>query len=755
MVKVREDRRMTADGQIDVPLWVDRVLMEAYQVEVQALDEPKFVEFREVLTEACEQAHSLEHQTGEHSLGEGYTCFTAGLEMAEVLAELQLDADTLIAAVLYRSFREGKLKKANIEEIFGETVSNLVDGVQKMAAISGLSNHGDSEVFGQHSEEQAENVRKMLVAMVDDVRVALIKLAERTCAIRAVKKSSVEKRQQVAREVSDVYAPLAHRLGIGHIKWELEDLAFRYLQPYDYKYIAKLLDERRLDRQTYIDDVIQIINNALLADNINATIFGRAKHIYSIWRKMHRKNIGFSEVYDIRAVRILVDSERECYAVLGIVHALWRNIPHEFDDYIANPKENGYRSLHTAVHGPFNKVLEIQIRTHSMHEEAEFGVCAHWRYKDTDSEDQNAGYEQKIEWLRQVLEWHDEVGGSPWEDQLPTGIQDRTYVFTPDGHVVELPDRATPVDFAFKIHTDIGIRCKGAKVNGRIVPLNHPLKTADQVEILTGNHTSPSKDWLNKNLGYITTSKARSCLQHWFKQQDRDQNIADGRSMLDHEFKRLAVDNLDFEKLANQLNLKSLDDLYASVGTADISVDKVIFAAQKQLPPVESPNSVASLIGKAKHEDDRSADDVYIDGVGNLLSSIAKCCKPIPGDSIAGFITKGRGVAIHRQDCVNFLSSQALEPERIIAVDWAEEPGHLYSVDIAIEAFDRHGLLRDITTLLDREKVNVSAMNTLSNKEKNTVDMSFTIEIHDYNELSRVLARINQLPNISSVRRSL
>ena len=754
MVKVREDRHFNDESDVNIDQWVDKVLSVSYENE-----EEKFNQYQTELKAACSVTAEIEKEPGINlaGWGEGYTSHNAGLEMAEILAELQMDGDTLVAAVLYRSVREEKITPQQLlDRGFSETVTRLIDGVQKMAAISSISNHAEGEVFGLQSEEQAENVRKMLIAMVDDVRIALIKLAERTCAIRAVKKAPVEKRQKVAREVSDIYAPLAHRLGIGHIKWELEDLAFRYLQPYDYKYIAKLLDERRLDRQEYIDQVIDMLQNALAEENIEAKLYGRAKHIYSIWRKMRRKNISFSEVYDIRAVRILVNSERECYAVLGIVHALWRNIPHEFDDYIASPKENGYRSLHTAVHGPNNRVLEVQIRTENMHEEAEFGVCAHWRYKDTDSDDGQGGYEQKIEWLRHVLEWHEELGGAPWEDELPSGInQDRTYVFTPDGHVIELPSRATPVDFAFKIHTDVGIRCRGAKVNGRIVPLNYSLRTADQVEVLTGNRASPSRDWLNRNLGYITTSKARSCLQQWFKHQDRDQNIADGRAMLDHEFKRLAVEDLDYEKLANQLNLKSLDDLYASVGTADLSVDKVIHAAQKQLDIADPEKPVSSLVGRAQHEEGPE-EDVYIDGVGNLLSNIAKCCKPIPGDSIAGYITKGRGVSIHRQDCVNFLSRQASEPERIIAVDWAEAPpGKLYSVDIAVEAFDRHGLLRDITTLLDREKVNVSAMRTLSNKEKSTVDMAFTIEIEDFSELSRVLARLSQLPNISSVRRSL
>jgi len=594
----------------------------------------------------------------------------------------------------------------------------------------------------------------MLVAMVDDVRVALIKLAERTCAIRAVKSAPVERRQKVAREVSEVYAPLAHRLGIGHIKWELEDLAFRYLQPFDYKYIAKLLDERRIDRQAYIDNVLDILHGALGEEGIKAEIYGRAKHIYSIWRKMHRKKIGFSEVYDIRAVRILVSNERECYTVLGLVHALWRNIPREFDDYIANPKENGYRSLHTAVKGPDNQVLEVQIRTGSMHDEAEYGVCAHWRYKDTDKDDAADSYDKKIEWLRQVLEWHEEIGGNPLDDCLPKIIeQDRIYVFTPEGHVVDLPAHATPVDFAFRIHSDVGICCRGAKVNGRIVPLNHALHTADQVEILTGKRERPSRDWLNSSLGYITTSRARSKLQHWFKLQDRDQNIADGRALLDHEFKRLAVENLDYQALALKLNLKTLDDLYAAVGTADIGVERVINAAQRLLNIDKQEHPVASLVGRATNE--TGGADVYIDGVGNLLSHIAQCCKPIPGDRIAGYITLGRGVSIHRLDCINLMQRQAIEPERIITVGWADEPTQSYSVTIALEAFDRHGLLRDITTLLDREKINVSAMQTLSNKNKNTVDMTLQIEISDFNELSRVLAKLNHLPNVSSVRRKV
>jgi GTP pyrophosphokinase len=746
MVKVREDRPVTAEGQFDVDAWTGRLLQMA-QLDAAA---------GEMVRSACLLAAEVEHLPGDQltGWGEGYSSYYAGLEMAEILADLHLDCDTLVAAVLYRSVRENKLSLDTVQHQFGQAVAKLIGGVARMAAISNISNHSSDAVIGLQSSEQADNVRKMLVAMVDDVRIALIKLAERTCAIRAVKKAPIEKRQRVAREVSDIYAPLAHRLGIGHIKWELEDLSFRYLHPYDYKYIAKLLDEKRMDRQVYIDNVIQMLRDALQKEGIQgAEINGRAKHIYSIWRKMRRKNISFSEVYDIRAVRILVDTEQDCYRVLGIVHSLWRNIPNEFDDYIANPKENGYRSLHTAVKGPNNRILEVQIRTRKMHEEAEFGVCAHWRYKKSDQEGSSNSYEQKIEWLRQVLEWHEEVGGNPWEDHLPRGIeQDRIYVFTPDGHVVDLPESATAVDFAFRIHSDIGLRCKGAKVNGRIVPLNQTLKTADQVEILTSNRESPSRDWLIPALGYITTSKARSRLQAWFKQQDREQNVADGRALLDREFLRLAFDNVDYSQLAQKLNLKTLDDLYAAVGTGDLSVDRIINAAQRLFKADKTPEPVISLVGRATSFE-QGASDVYIDGVGNLLSHIAQCCKPIPGDSITGYITLGRGVSIHRQDCPNILQLVADEPERIIKVDWAEKPEQYYSVDVIIEAFDRHGLLRDITTLLDRERINVSAMQTLSNKSKNTVDMSLRIEVSSFSDLSRVLARLSRLPNVSSVKR--
>jgi GTP pyrophosphokinase len=589
--------------------------------------------------------------------------------------------------------------------------------------------------------------------MVDDVRVALIKLAERTCAIRSVKTAGAPRRRQVAREVADIYAPLAHRLGIGHIKWELEDLSFRYLQAEEYKRIAKLLDERRLARQEYIDKMLALLRGELTAAGIDGEVTGRAKHIYSIWRKMKRKGIDFSQVYDIRAVRVLVPTVRDCYGVLGIVHSLWRNIPHEFDDYIASPKENGYRSLHTAVLGPENKVLEIQIRTHAMLEESELGVCAHWRYKGTDKDAAQDSYEQKISWLRQVLEWHEELGGDsqPLSDDLRSVDQDRIYVFTPEGHVVDLPKGATPLDFAYRIHTDVGHHCRGAKINGRIVPLNHHLNNADQVEILTGKREAPSRDWLTPALGYVNTARARAKVQHWFKQQARDQNIAEGQALLDREFKRLALLELNFEGLAKKLRFNSLDDLYAAVGASDIGVGQVLNAAQKQL---DDANPQQPLIPfKVKSPSKKKDSDLYIEGVGNLLTQIASCCTPVPGDAITGYITLGRGVSIHRQDCSNILQLQTDEPQRVLKVEWGNAPQSAYSVDLIIEAFDRYGLLRDITALLDSERINISAMQTLSDKRKNTVDMLVTVEIRSFDELSRILTRLNQLPNIASARR--
>ncbi|WP_444898000.1 GTP diphosphokinase [Microbulbifer sp. SSSA005] len=746
MVQVRKHHSFGGEGELDLESWLRHVQ------KLAGLDGSAIVTLRraaEVSAEAEQRAIEA-----ENIWAEGASSFASGLEMAEILADLQIDSEALVAAVLYRAVREKRLPLQAVEKEFGERVAKLIRGVLRMAAIRSRSADTGEESPSGAVEEHSENIRRMLVALVDDVRVALIKLAERTCAIRAAKNSEPAKRQRVAREVADVYAPLAHRLGIGHIKWELEDLSFRYLEPEDYKQIARLLDEKRLARQQYIDEVLELLRSELERAHIEGDVYGRAKHIYSIWRKMRRKNIGFSQVYDIRAVRILVPTVRDCYAVLGIVHNLWRNIPNEFDDYIASPKENGYRSLHTAVIGPERKVLEVQIRTFAMHEEAEYGVCAHWRYKGTDLKSESKdSYEQKISWLRQVLDWHEEVGGNPLQDDLRSSEADsRIYVFTPGGHVVDLPRGATPLDFAYKIHTEIGHRCRGAKVDGRIVPLNHRLETANQVEILTGKLEAPSRDWLSSGMAYITTSRARAKIIHWFKQQARDQNIADGRSILDREFKQLALSDFDFDKLAAKLNMHSLEDLYAAVGAGDIGVGQVLNAAQRMVK-VDNVPRVPSLTAPVARGEGKA--DVYIDGVGNLLTHIAGCCNPVPGDEIMGYITLGRGVSIHRKDCANMLRMQVEESERVLQVSWAEKPRELYAVEIMIEAYDRQGLLRDVTVMLDSQKINITAMQTRSNKNKHTVEMIVTAEIHNFEELSQVLHRINQLPNVAAAKRRI
>lgn len=743
MVQVRAHQPVNDDGSINLVAWLDHVT----RVD-PALD-------RQALQEACEFARDAEQQanTTEHHWSEGASTFRAGLDIAEILADLKLDQDSLVAAVIYRGVREGKITLAAVQQRFGAVVAKLIEGVLRMAAISASINPRESVVVG--SQTQVENLRKMLVAMVDDVRVALIKLAERTCAIRAVKEADEDKRQRVAREVFDIYAPLAHRLGIGHIKWELEDLSFRYLEPDQYKQIAKLLHERRLDREQYINDAMANLRQELEATGIKADISGRAKHIYSIWRKMQRKGLQFSQIYDVRAVRVLVPEVRDCYTTLGIVHTLWRHIPKEFDDYIANPKENGYRSLHTAVLGPEGKVLEVQIRTHAMHEEAELGVCAHWRYKGTDVKSGSNHYEEKISWLRQVIEWHEELGDiGGLAEQLRVDIEpDRVYVFTPDGHAIDLPKGATPLDFAYRVHTEIGHNCRGAKINGRIVPLTYSLQTGEQVEIITSKQGSPSRDWLNPNLGYVTTSRARAKIVHWFKLQDRDQNVAAGKQLLERELARMALVGADFDKLAEKANLKTAEDLFAALGAGDVRLAHAVNLAQQLVEPERGNEQLELIPRKAQGFKPGKRGDIQIQGVGNLLTQMAGCCQPLPGDPIVGYITLGRGVTIHRQDCPTALQQTAREPERMIQVSWGPVPVQTYPVEIVIKAYDRSGLLRDVTQVLLNEKLNVLAVNTRSNKEDNTASMSITVEIPGLDALGRLLARIGQLPNIIEARR--
>jgi GTP pyrophosphokinase len=731
MVKVREEHPENDDGSVNIDRWLERLPV--------GLGTDK-----ERLKLACEtslQAEQKAQSTSENAWDEKASCFRTGLEMAEILTELRLDKETLVAAILYRSVREEKLTLEKVEQQFGADIAKMIDGVLRMAALSRVVT-SDNPVLGQ-AEAQKDNIRKMLVALVDDVRVALIKLAERTCAIREVK-NNPSKRLRVAREVHDIYAPLAHRLGIGHIKWELEDLSFRYIQPTAYKKIAKLLDGKRVDRERFISSVIDTLTASLEKFGIKGELTGRAKHIYSIWRKMQRKGIGFSQVYDIRAVRILVPEVRDCYAVLGLVHGQWRNIPNEFDDYIANSKDNGYRSLHTAVIGPEGKALEIQIRTFDMHEEAEYGVCAHWLYKGSDSQG-GSSYEDKIAWLRQVLDWQEEMGGEQIDvAEHLSSAQDRIYVFTPEGHVVNLSQGSTPLDFAYHVHTEVGHRCRGAKVNGRIVPLTYKLKTGEQVEILTGKEDAPRRDWLQPNLAYLQSGRARAKVQQWFKLQARDDNVSAGRALIEKIFKRLALNSLDYKAVSKYFGYQALEDMYVAVGGGEISSAQIISAVQHLFDDVPKP----VLEIKPEKSKKLEKDTISVRGVGNLLTHFAGCCKPLPGDLIKGYVTLGRGVSIHRQDCSKILQLEYSEPERIIEVDWGQTPEQTYPVDISIEAFDRSGLLRDITTLLVNDRINVIAVNTQSNKEDNMAIMKLTVEIVGLQALGNLLAKINGLPNV-------
>ena len=742
MVKVREDHPLLHDGSLDIDRWLEEIS------HTSDLHNP------EELREALELAKKLSDEAIANRTYWSIDSVQMGIEMAQTLIDLRLDNASIIAAILYRAVREGRLALQKVERQFGQEVAKLIEGVLRMAAISAIQNSSDEVVLGQR-QAQVDNLRKMLVAMIDDVRVALIKLAERTSAIRAVKDAPEEKRRKVAEEVFNIYAPLAHRLGIGHLKWELEDLSFRYLQPDAYKKIASLIDEKRLARQDYIDSVVKTLRDELTAADIHCDVYGRAKHIYSIWRKMSRKNLDFSKIYDIRAVRILVPELRDCYATLGIVHSLWRHIPNEFDDYIANPKENGYRSLHTAVIGPEGKVLEVQIRTNAMHEDAELGVCAHWLYKGTDISAKDQGYEQKIAWLRQVLEWQEDLDDLPrFFGELRSDINpDRIYVFTPDGHVVDLPTAATPVDFAYRDHTEVGNKCRGAKVDGRIVPLTYRLNTGEQVEILTHPAAHPSRDWLYPDSGYIHTARARAKVAHWFKLQDRDKNIEEGRQLVLHEMDRLDLVDEPLHDVARQLNMKAVEDMFAAVGAGDLRLGQIIHQLLKQADTNTHRQQELPLLRRHEASKSDAADDVFIEGVGNLMTQMAQCCHPVPGDDIRGYVTIGRGVTVHRSDCENLLHLAAVESRRVLQVSWGRRPGKLYPVEMVISAYDRTGLLSDVSALLANEKVNVVAVNTRSDQGDNTASMSLTVEVDSLERLARVMNKIEQLPNVVKTRR--
>jgi GTP pyrophosphokinase len=734
MVYVESKIQSSPDGDIEYSSWLEH------------LSEGRSEQDRALISRAITMARQAHFEQTRVS-GEPY--LTHAIAVSEIVSSLRLDAESLAAAILHDVVEDSDVTLEDVTEVCGPEVAHLVDGVTKM----GIIGEYQQELNVAPKEKlKAESLRKLLLAMAEDVRVVLIKLADRLHNMRTLKHLPEEKRRRIARETMDIYAPLANRLGIWQIKWELEDLSFRYLDPITYKQVAHTIDERRVDRQKYIDNVIVILEKELGKAGIKADIKGRAKHIYSIWKKMKRKGLSFHDLYDVRAVRVLVDNMADCYHVLGIVHSLWPHIPNEFDDYIATPKENLYQSIHTAVVGPSGKTLEVQIRTYEMEKHAELGVAAHWRYKEGGKRDE--AFEEKIAWLRQLLEWkEEEADAGDFIDRFKSEVfQDRVYVLTPEGEVVDLAQGATPLDFAYHIHTEVGNRCRGAKVDGRIVNLTYELKSGEQVEILTTKHGSPSRDWLNPHLGYLKTTRARSKVRHWFSQQDQQQNLSDGRSILDKELHRLGVDDLALDKIARHFGHEQVDDFVVQIGRNDITMAQIANAVNT-LTQAPQPEEFVQRRRAPRRLTEATGEDIHIQGVGNLLTNMARCCKAAPGDPIIGYITQGRGVSIHRQECPNILNLKDENRARLIEVSWSEEEHQVYPVDIEVQAIDRQGLLKDIYSTLSNEKIDIIATNTISNKKTHTAVLHITLEIADIDQLSKVLSMIGQIPNVIEVRR--
>ena len=700
-----------------------------------------------VITKAAEWAFRS-HEGQQRASGEPYHSHV--LAVAEILNDLNLDHETIAAAMLHDVVEDTDVTLEQVKAEFGPVISRLVDGVTRMERIGEFREKTDS---GSREHVQAESLRKLLLAMAEDVRVVLIKLADRLHNMRTLQHLDPGRQRRIAQETHNIYAPLANRLGIWQVKWELEDLSLRYLEPEAYQQIARQLAEKRVERERYISKVVAILDAELKKAGIKADISGRPKHINSLWRKMQRKRLDFEQIFDVRAVRILVQEEKDCYAALGVVHGLWRHIPKEFDDYIANPKENLYRSLHTAVVGPEAKALEIQIRTEEMHRHAELGVAAHWRYKEGGSFD--PGYEEKIAWLRQLLEWKDEEGtASDFVDRFKSeAFHERVYALTPQGRIIDLPRGSTPLDFAYAIHSEVGNRCRGAKINGRIVPLTYQLQNGEQIDILTAKQGRPSRDWLNPHLGYLKSSRARSRVRQWFKREDHEHNVAAGRDITDRELHRLGVTGLSLEKLADRFRFRQVDEFLATVGRGEINTGQLANALTEFLPQSTEP----AVEGPARKVRKRSTSPggVEISGVGNLLSTMARCCHPVPNDPIVGYITRGRGVTIHRQDCGNILRLQGDDRDRLIEVDWGARDEAGYPVDISVEAYDRPGLLRDITTLLANDRINLLGVNTTTDIDDGIARMSLTVEISDIGQLSRILTQIGQLPNVVEAKRRI
>jgi GTP pyrophosphokinase len=647
------------------------------------------------------------------------------------------DPETIAAALISQAIPDAELDLEGLQAALGPELALLLRGLARAGRIEALNAPG----------ADLEQLRKMLLAIAEDVRVVLIKLAERVVYLRGLTKADDALRRAAARQTLELFSPLANRLGVSEVKWELEDFSFRYTEPELYKKIAQLLDERRNDREAYIQRVVAKLREEISAMGIDPVIQGRPKHIFSIARKMRGKDVAFEKLYDIRAVRVIVANVRECYTVLGVVHDLWQPIDGEFDDYIARPKSNGYRSLHTAVVGPEGRTLEVQIRTQEMHEHSELGVAAHWRYKEGPRSDRK--FDAKIAWLRQVLAWKNEVlAGEGGADAKKHGLfEDTIYVLTPQGRVVDLPAGSTPIDFAYHVHTDLGHRCRGAKVDGQMVPLDYKLQNAERVEIMAAKQGGPSRDWLSPQLGYLASARALAKVRQWFRHEDFEEDVAEGRAALDKELQRLGSTGAAHEKIAAAIGYDKLDDFFAALGRGEVSSRQIEIAVRGAAPVVEAP----PLVIAPAPPSGRASSGVLVLGVNNIATLIAKCCKPVPPDPIVGFITRVRGVTVHRQDCPNITSLAEAQKERLMPADWGDTTAAPFSADLEVVALDRQGLLRDISEAIARERINVTAVNTLSRGSH--AFMRFTLQVSSADAISRVLRQVKDVPGVDTARR--
>lgn len=704
---------------------------------------------KELVARAYAYAEEAHRGQKRHS-GEPYVNHC--IAVANILSELKVPAEVIAAGLLHDTVEDTPVTLADIRREFGDNVRFLVDGVTKLTHLPRVS-RGDQHAESNDNEKEAphieparlgrkedmvpETLRKTFLAMGEDVRVVLIKLADRLHNMRTLGHMPEHKQRRIAQETLDIFAPLANRLGIWQLKWELEDLSFRYVQPEKYKEIAGALAEKRPDRERQLEEIKASLKRLLDKSNIKAEISGRPKHIYSIYKKMQKKDTVFSRLYDVRAVRLIVPDIPSCYAALGVIHITWRPVPDEFDDYIAAPKDNHYQSLHTAVMYDDKRPVEIQIRTQEMHMSAEYGIAAHWRYKEGGKHDRQ--FEERIKDLRKMMDWGGEVkDAAEFVESMQSDVfRDRVYIFTPRGDAIDLPAGSTPIDFAYHVHTDIGHRCRGARVNGKLVPLDHELKTGDQVEILTAKRGGPSRDWLNNNLGLVKTQRARSKIRVWFKKLEDEQNLATGRETFERELQRLGISEVNFEKLARELGYKTPDEMFIDLGTGELSLSKLIrqFSQDEEIKDILEANAPAAP--------QKPTDAIEVVGLKGMLASMAKCCNPMPGDQIVGYITRGRGATIHRQDCPNIL--QAKDRERLLKVGW----GHVeqtFPIPIKIKAYDREGLLSDISYLLADENININDVSV--NVNRSIADLRLIIEVKDLAQLSRILTRIENLPNV-------